>query len=89
MKTFDITEKFARSADIPNNLGMSCTSLQEKHSPGNKIPEDNTNRIIDHIKSFPTVESHYCRNDTAKQYLEENLNVTEMYDFYVQKCNNE
>lgn len=38
------------------------------------------------MKSFPTVQSHYCRKDT-RQYLEENLNVTKMYDLYVQKCN--
>ncbi|XP_064604709.1 uncharacterized protein LOC135469966 [Liolophura sinensis] len=43
--------------------------------------------VKNHILSFPAVESHYCRAKTEKRYLESNLNVTKMYDLYVEKCN--
>ena len=39
--------------------------------------------IKDHIDSFPTVSSHYCRKNTAKHFLASDLN---MYDLYVEKC---
>ncbi|XP_056310757.1 uncharacterized protein LOC130222157 [Danio aesculapii] len=39
-----------------------------------------------HISSFPVVESHYCRANTERQYLEPTLNVLRMYDLYRLKC---
>lgn len=37
----------------------------------------------DHIKSFPVMESHYCRESTKKKYLEEGLSIAKMYRMYV------
>ena len=45
--------------------------------------------IKDHIQSFPAVESHYCRAKSGKLYLESSLNITKMYELYVEKCNAE
>ncbi|QQP40799.1 Uncharacterized protein FKW44_014967 [Caligus rogercresseyi] len=92
LKTLDITEKFARSAldgQSSINLGISPPSTHGKHAPANKISEKRKNLIRNHINSFPTIESHYCRKDTTRQYLGENLNTSKMYDLYVSKCNNE
>ena len=36
----------------------------------------------EHIRSFPAVELHYCRQKTNKQYLSEHLNIKEMYRRY-------
>lgn len=92
LKTLDITEKFARSAldgQSSINLGISPPSTHGKHAPANKISEERKNLIRNHINSFPTIESHYCRKATTRQYLGENLNISKMYDLYVSKCNNE
>lgn len=43
-------------------------------------------QVRDHIRSFPVVESHYCRARTERQYLESTLNVSRMYDLYKGKC---
>jgi hypothetical protein len=38
--------------------------------------------VIDHINSFPRVESHYCRATTNRQYLDVNLSIPLMYQMY-------
>ena len=43
-----------------------------------RYPEEIKNLIIAHIKCFPTVESHFCRSDTEKDYLPEGLNISKM-----------
>ena len=53
------------------------------------IQEDMCNDVRNHILSFPTVDSHYCRFETTRKYLESNLNVRKMYDLYAQKCTKE
>ncbi|KAK3783301.1 hypothetical protein RRG08_007600, partial [Elysia crispata] len=48
--------------------------------------EEVKGHIRRHIKSFPIVESHYCRADSKKQYLEAGLSITKMYELYVEFC---
>lgn len=36
-----------------------------------------------HILSFPTVESHYCRRDTERKYLDPTLNISKMYRLFL------
>lgn len=38
--------------------------------------------IKKHIQSFPMVESHNCRKDTQKMYLQSDLNLAKMYDLF-------
>ncbi|KAJ8970580.1 hypothetical protein NQ314_001104, partial [Rhamnusium bicolor] len=58
---------------------IARTPLQGKH-PKKVISEEKKEEVRMHIKSFPSVESHYCRSSTKKTYLERNLNMTRMYD---------
>lgn len=53
-----------------------------KESPYNKIPEIDVQGVRDHIESFPTMESHYCRRDTKRLYLEASLNIKKMHRLY-------
>lgn len=53
------------------------------------LSSDILQKVHDHINSFPQVESHYCRENTQRKYLDSSLNVAKMYDLYVQYCNNE
>nr|XP_022908590.1 uncharacterized protein LOC111419935 [Onthophagus taurus] len=50
------------------------------------LTKNNSYVITDHILSFPTVESHYCRKKSNKRYLDGNLNVSIMYRLYQEKC---
>ena len=38
--------------------------------------------IRQHIESFTPMESHYCRKQTDRKYLPENLSLRKMYRLY-------
>ncbi|XP_055676594.1 uncharacterized protein LOC129785944 isoform X2 [Lutzomyia longipalpis] len=44
--------------------------------------------VIDHINSFPRVESHYVRENSTKEYLEEGLSVAQMHKMYLEVMDN-
>ena len=44
-------------------------------TPPNKISDDVRGKIREHIKSFPTVESHYSHERISKVYLGNELNI--------------
>jgi len=39
--------------------------------------------VTEHISSFPRVESHYRRANSQKEYLEDGLNISRMYNLFV------
>lgn len=51
----------------------------------NKTSDENIARIKDHIESFPTVESHYCRKTSKRMYLDANLSISKMYSLFLDK----
>lgn len=57
-----------------------------KTSSVNKTPEIDRNFIREHIKSFPTVPSHYTRKDSNRQYLSANLSLKKMFYLYEELC---
>jgi len=52
----------------------------------NKTAVEVMNAVHEHISSFPKTESHYCRKDTNRQYLESGLTVKKMYSLYLDMC---
>lgn len=56
-------------------------SIQGKHKKKHTSNEA-VNLVKEHIKLFPKVESHYCRADSKREYLEGDLSVQKMYDMY-------
>lgn len=45
-------------------------------------PTEKIDDIKRHIRSFPVVDSHYCRKSSSKQYLEQQLNLSKMFELY-------
>ena len=43
--------------------------------------------ILNHIKRFPAVESHYCRANTNRVYLSEDLTFSKMYRMFCSEWN--
>jgi hypothetical protein len=66
--------------------GIVQPDMRGKLKMKSKISEEMKEFITDHIRSFPVIESHYCRASTSKQYLEGSLNITKMYNLYLERC---
>lgn len=46
-----------------------------------------TNTVIEHIKNFPSFESHYTRSQNPERmFLNSELNIKKMYNLYLEKC---
>ncbi|ESP04103.1 hypothetical protein LOTGIDRAFT_171075 [Lottia gigantea] len=56
------------------------------HEPVNKTMPDKVNDVEEYIRSFPKVDSHYCRSSTKRDYLEPTLNIRMMYRLYNESC---
>lgn len=56
-----------------------------RNTPSNKTPEELIRKVKNHIESFPTIESHYCRKTSQRQYLDLALTITKMYNLYLQE----
>ncbi|GFO18371.1 hypothetical protein PoB_004487600 [Plakobranchus ocellatus] len=52
----------------------------------NKIGDDLLGEVRNHIRSFPRVPSHYCRESSKREYLEKSLNLSKMYGLYKASC---
>ena len=86
LHTLDISEQMILTSI--NKVGENGHLQPEKRSLPNKrkLPFELRQDIMNHINKFPTVESHYCRKSSAKQYLPQGLNLAEMYRLYSQEC---
>lgn len=70
---------------IDDNTGLLMNINNRGKAPSvNKSSDELIANINAHITKFSTVESHYCRFTTKRQYLESNLST---YALYVQECN--
>ena len=62
------------------------TSVPRSPLKGRNVKKHTSNEKLEmvrnHIKSFPVVESHYCRAKSNKQYLDGSLTLTKMYDLF-------
>lgn len=91
--TFGISEKFLRRC-VKSEFQEPSTSIvkpdqRRKNKNSKRVTAEQLGFIHDHIKSFPAVESHYCRKSTKKLYLDANLSLRKMYDLYKEKCKEE
>jgi len=87
LKTLDEKEGFIRS--VTKNKGLNISGIvnldkRGKKSPKNKISDDRLTKVIEHINSFPSYESHCTRKLNDKKYLPSNLNLQKMYELYKQ-----
>lgn len=85
--TFGISYKPIEKAHS-NRLSATNTFAGEdgrgKQPTANKLPDDVLAGIKKHIESFPVVESHYCRKESSRKYLDCKLNITKMHELYLQ-----
>ena len=66
------------------------TGTPQRYKRG-KVPSRAVSNYIKHsvrkhIQSIPRIDSHFCRKSTNKEYIQENLNMTILYEKYCGKC---
>ncbi|CAG9838008.1 unnamed protein product [Diabrotica balteata] len=84
LNTFVISETFV-STELKkiSDGGTIEADKKGKHRP-HKIPDSVKDNILEHIKLFPLVPSHYTRRNSKRMHLEEGLNISVMHRMYVE-----
>lgn len=83
LNTIKVTEQVVYTALEKIKKDLSLSDLRGNHSTRPKKMSDLTKEsIITHIKLFPSVESHYIRKQSKRQYLSQHLNISKMYRLY-------
>lgn len=88
LATLDIKEKpVFNSKNNENELsGIAKRDGRGRHPSHRKTSDEALEIIRNHINSFPQMESHYCRQNSKKKYLDSNLNLKKMFDLYLEFC---
>ncbi|CAK1579940.1 unnamed protein product [Parnassius mnemosyne] len=87
LTTFNISAKKVETAlSKLTPSGVTEPDMRGKKEPPNKKSDVVKDIIRDHIKSLPTVSSHYCRSTTKRKYLPSGLSENRLYLDYVEYC---
>lgn len=62
--------------------------MRGKHDKHKGVPLAIKEAVRSHIKSIPRVESHYCRAQTKKEYIEGSKNIAQLHRDYQELCKN-
>lgn len=73
---------FQNLADKSSEIPMP---LRKGKSRSNFIEDGRVKEVRQHIRSFPTIDSHYCRASTSRQYLGADLSIRKMYALYLEQ----
>lgn len=87
LNSLSISQKVVYNVHANKNP-LSLTPPDEKRGKqiDNRISSERKDFVFKHISSYPTIQSHYCRADSQRKYLDSNLNISKMYDQYVTLC---
>lgn len=66
--------------------GVVAEDRRGKACKNSQLDVSIKNSVRNHINSFQTVESHYCRKSTARKYLPSSLNISKMYTLFQDFC---
>lgn len=77
LATLGISERMVFTVlNMQSTIGVCEVDRRGNHSNRpNETSEEQKVKVRKYIKSFPTVESHYCRKHSQRQYLSPELSV--------------
>lgn len=78
---------FANKSDVSGTFAGN--DKRGHKAPPNKTSDLWVLKIKAHIESFVAMESHYCRKDTHKLYLDPTLSIRKMYELFQESHKNE
>ena len=82
LTTLALSQKMVYNVHQKKNklTGMLKLDDQGKHDKHAKVIDEQKNRVISHIDSFPAIKSHYYWAKANKNYLKAGLSIQKMYD---------
>ncbi|XP_039301648.1 uncharacterized protein LOC111046358, partial [Nilaparvata lugens] len=88
LNTLSISQQMVKTAFLKIQASGKTVSEDRRGKSGcnSKLEEKVKISVKDHIESFPKVESHYCRRDSKREYLDQKLNLSKMYSLYKVHC---
>ncbi|GBN50654.1 hypothetical protein AVEN_103723-1 [Araneus ventricosus] len=86
--TLFISQKLVYIGHSTKNVETNTPTQDQRGKNGNSrsVPKEDPVLVREHIKSFPVVEPHYCRDHTKREYLGSHLSIGKMYELYLQQC---
>ncbi|GBM05744.1 hypothetical protein AVEN_55836-1 [Araneus ventricosus] len=85
--TFSISQKPVYIAHSTKNVETNTPTLDQrgKNENSRRVSKGDPVLVREHIKSFPVVESHYCRAHTKREYLGSHLSIWKIYELTIQQ----
>lgn len=86
LKTLSISEKVVStvSQKLINSPVIPLDQRGKHHNRPHRIQREVLDCIKEHISMFNSVDSHYRRADSQKQYLESDLSISKMHRLYIE-----
>jgi len=77
LNTLNVSNKLIHynTTKIRNEHGVNRLDQCGRQESQNKTKADKRQEVMDHINSFPCMDSHYCHSQSQRKYLEPSLNV--------------
>ena len=66
--------------------GFKGKDMRGCRSPSNKTKQEDIKFVKCHIERYPTMDSHYTRSASKRQYLDSSLSIKKMYIQYQEYC---
>ncbi|KAK4876488.1 hypothetical protein RN001_012910 [Aquatica leii] len=66
--------------------GVVMEDRRGKACKNSKLDDSIKDTVRNHINSFKTIESHYCRKTTERKYFPPTLNISKMFLLYQEYC---
>lgn len=89
MSTPDVADRFIRTVTEKSRSdisGIIVEDLRGKHGNHSRVDNNIKDNLRNFIKAIPKIESHYCRVDTQKEYIDGSKTIVEIYRDYVKQC---
>lgn len=86
--TFDISDRPIKTVVEKTKMcGALELDKRGKHDKHHSVDPALKDGIKKHIDSIPKIESHYCRADTSRVYIDGGKTIADLHRDYVSACN--
>lgn len=85
--TLDITDRAIKTVvqKSSNKEGMLSLDNSGKHNSHKTVDSSVKESVRQHINSIPRIESHYCRANSKRQYIEDGKSISDLHRDYVKE----